>query len=251
MMLQEQSEKQPQILLTGGSGLLGGEVKKLLPQAWYPTSTEFNVVNESQLQAYLADKSISLLIHAAAFTSPPQVDKAPEKALDANIIGTSNIVKLCLAHQIKLMYISTDYVFNGEKGLYQETDPVHPVNKYAWSKLGGECAVRMYDNALIVRTSFGPNEFPFPKAFIDQWTSRQSVREIAAKIVALAGKMMETPVTGVVHVGDARKTVYDYAKGLDESKEIGELSINDVPFKAPKDTSLDCSRYDELVNCVC
>ena len=246
-MQQELLEKQGKILFTGGSGLLGGEVKKLLPQAWYPTSAEFNVVNESQLVAYLADKSISLLIHAAAFTSPPLVDKAPDKALDVNIIGTVNIVKFCLAHQIKLMYISTDYVFNGEKGLYQETDPVHPINKYAWSKLGGECAVRMYDNALIVRTSFGPNEFPFPKAFIDQWTSRQSVREIAAKIVALVEKMMTTQVTGVVHVGGPRCTVYHYAKGLDQSKEIGELSINDVPFKAPRDTSLDCSRYHEIV----
>jgi dTDP-4-dehydrorhamnose reductase len=187
-MQQKPLEKQAEILFTGGSGLLGGEIKKLLPQAWYPTSAEFDVVNESQLQAYLADKSINLLVHAAAFTSPPLVEKAPAKALDVNIIGTANIVKLCLAHQMKLMYISTDYVFDGEKGLYQETDPVHPVNKYAWSKLGGECAVRMYDNALIVRTSFGPNEFPFPKAFIDQWTSRQSVREIAAKIVALVEK---------------------------------------------------------------
>ena len=83
----------------------------------------------------------------------------------------------------RLVQISTDYVFNGEKGNYREDDPVFPVNKYAWSKLGGECAVLIYDNSLVVRTSFGPSQFPFEKAFADQWTSRESVGAIAGKIV--------------------------------------------------------------------
>lgn len=234
------------ILFTGGSGLLGSEVKPLLPQAWFPSSSEFNVTDYAQMQNYLLDKQIGLLIHAAAFTSPPAVDKEPQKALDINIIGTANVVKLCLTHDIKLVYISTDYVFNGEQGNYKETDPVYPVNKYAWSKLGGECAVRMDDTALIIRTSFGPNEFPYPKAFIDQWTSRQSVREIATKIVKLIELGGDT-INGLVHVGGERQTVFDYAKSLDPSKEIGELSIHDMSFKAPEDTSLDCSRYHDIV----
>jgi dTDP-4-dehydrorhamnose reductase len=235
--------QEERILLTGGSGLLGGEMKQLLPKAWYPSSSEFNVTNLAQMQDFLKDKPIDLLVHAGAFTSPPLVEKAPEKAIDVNIIGTGNVVKLCLANQIKLIYISTDYVFKGDQGNYREEASVFPVNKYAWSKLGGECAVQMYDNALIIRTSFGPNEFPYPKAFIDQWTSRQSVREIAAKIVALIDK----PVTGIVHVGGQRRTVYEYGKSLDESKEIGELSLNDVSFVAPKDTSLDCRYYEEII----
>ena len=236
--------QEERILLTGGSGLLGGELKQLLPKAWYPTSSEFNVTNLAQMQDFLKDKPIELLVHAGAFTSPPLVEKEPEKAIDINIIGTGNVVKLCIAHQIKLIYISTDYVFKGDKGHYCEADPISPVNKYAWSKLGGECAVQMYDNALIIRTSFGPNAFPYPKAFVDQWTSRQSVREIAAKIVALFDKS----VTGIAHVGGPRRTVYEYGKSLDESKEIGELSLNDVSFTAPKDTSLDCRHYEEIIS---
>jgi len=235
--------KEKQIMFTGGSGLLGSEIKLLLPNVFYPSSSEFNVVNYQQMQEYIKDKKIALFIHAAAFTSPPSVDKEPEKAIDANIIGTSNVVKLCLANQIKLMYISTDYVFKGDKGNYKEQAPVSPVNKYAWSKLGGECAVKMYDNALIIRTSFGPNEFPYSKAFIDQWTSRESVHNIAAKIAALVDK----PVTGVVHIGGKRQTVYEYAKSIDAAKEIGQLSINDIPFAAPQDTSLCCSYYDDIM----
>ena len=120
------------------------------------------------------------------------------------------------------------------------------MNKYAWSKLGGECAVQLHGNALIIRTSFGPNEFPFPKAFVDQWTSRQSAKDMAAKIVNIATQTDEN-VTGIMHVGGPRRTVYEYAKSLDPNKEIGELSIQNMNFSVPKDTSLDCQRYEQLI----
>ena len=234
---------QEHILFTGGSGLLGGEVKSLMPLAYYPSSLEFDVTNYVLMQEFLKQRTIKLLIHAAAFTSPPSVDKEPETAIGVNIIGTANIVKLCMANNIRLVYISTDYVFKGDQGNYTEDAPMSPVNKYAWSKLGGECAVKLYDNALIIRTSFGPNEFPYPKAFIDQWTSRESVRYIAKKIVAI----LDRDITGIVHIGGKRRTVYEYAKSLDESKDIAELSINNMSFAVPKDTSLDCRHYDEIM----
>jgi dTDP-4-dehydrorhamnose reductase len=230
------------VIFTGGSGLLGSEFKRLLPAAKYPVSSEFNVTNFAQMKEYARLNGCEIVIHAAAFTSPPLVDKDPLKAIGVNIIGTANVVKLCVEFGLRLIYISTDYVFNGERGNYKETDPVYPVNKYAWSKLGGECAVRMYDKALIIRTTFGPNVFPYPKAFVDQWTSRESVSVIARKIVSLLDK----DITGVIHVGGKKKTVYEYAKGLDESKEIGKLSIKDVSFSVPVDTSLNCEKYHNL-----
>ena len=238
--------QQHTILFTGGSGLLGGEVQQLLPDAHYPSSADFNVTNYDQMQAFLVDKPIKLIVHAAAFTSPPMIDKDPKKAIDSNIIGTGNIVKLCMEKQLRLIYISTDYVFDGSQGNYKEDAPVLPVNKYAWSKLGGECAVKLHDNALIIRTSFGPNEFPFPKAFVDQWTSRQSAKDIAEKVVKIATQTDEH-VTGILHVGGPRRTVYEYAKSLDPTKEIGELSIQNMNFSVPKDTSLNCQRYEQLI----
>ena len=234
----------PKILFTGGSGLLGSEIRSHLPDALYPSSAEFDVSNLEQMEAWASSHEFDQVVHAAAFTSPPRIDEDPIRAIDANIIGTANVVKLCATRSLRLIYISTDYVFKGDKGSYREDDPVNPVNKYAWSKLGGECAARLYDKALIVRTSFGPNEFPYPKAFVDQWTSRESVAVLAEKIA----KLTRIEATGTLHVGGKRRSVMEYAQGLDPSKEIKELSINEVSFDVPVDTSLDCGRYDELID---
>jgi len=234
----------PYTIFTGGSGLLGSEIKRILPDINYPSSKEFDVTNYNQMKEYVKSNGCELIVHAAAFTSPPLINKDPLKALEVNIIGTSNIVKLCMEFDIRLVYISTDYVFKGDQGNYKETDPVYPVNKYAWSKLGGECAVRMFENSLIIRTTFGPNVFPYDKAFVDQWTSRQSVSLIAKKI----GNLLDKDIKGVMHVGGRRKTVFEYAKKLDESRDISELSISDVPFDVPVDTSLNCDKYNELIN---
>ncbi len=235
--------KEEKILFTGGSGLLGTEMQKLLPGANYPASKDFNITDFEQMEAFLQNRSIELIVHAAAFTSPPQIEKKPEKALDVNITGTANVVKLCIRRGIRLIYISSDYVFSGSQGPYKEEDPVLPINKYAWSKLGGECAVKLHDNSLIVRTSFGPCEFPYEKAFADQWTSRESVSAIAEKIAALLDK----DCTGIIHVGGKRRTVLEYARELSCGREIKPLYRSEVPFNIPKDTSLDCSLYNSQI----
>ena len=66
-----------------------------------------------------------------------------EKSIKINIIGTSNLVLECEKLNIKIIYFSTNYVYPGKKGNYKETSPLLPVNNYAWSKMGGECAVQM------------------------------------------------------------------------------------------------------------
>jgi dTDP-4-dehydrorhamnose reductase len=230
-------------VFTGGSGLLGSEFRKLLPDLRYPSPTEFDVTDYPQMERYVHANGCELLVHAAAFTSPPAIDRDPRKALEANIIGTANIVRLCMEFGARLIYISTDYVFQGDRGNYVETDPVNPVNKYAWSKLGGECAVRLYDNALIIRTTFGPNVFPYDRAFADQWTSREPVAVIARMIAAV----LERDIKGVLHVGGARRTVLDYATSLDPARRIAPLSIREVNFVVPVDTSLDCAEYRRQV----
>ena len=230
------------IIFTGGSGLLGSEFQKIRPDIDYPWWEDFNITNYNQMKEYVQANGCGRIIHAAAFTSPPLIEKDPAEAIEVNIIGASNVVKLCMEFDLRLIYICTDYVFKGDKGNYEEDDPVYPVNKYAWSKLGGECAVRMHDKSLIIRTTFAPNVFPYEKAFVDQWTSRESVSIIAGMIE----KLIDKDITGTIHVGGRRKTVFEFAKGLDQSKEIGELSIKDVSFSVPVDTSLNCDRYNEL-----
>jgi dTDP-4-dehydrorhamnose reductase len=231
------------IIFTGGSGLLGTEFGKLLPEIKYPSSKEFNITDYKQMRNYIEAGDYELIVHAAAFTSPPLIEKDPERALEVNIVGTCNVVKLSMEFDLRLIYISTDYIFRGDEGNYKEDDPVYPVNRYAWSKLGGECAARMYDKSLIIRTSFGPDVFPYEKAFIDQWTSRESVSTTAKMI----SKLLDKNLTGVIHVGGKRKTVFEYAGSLDGSRDIGKLSIHDVDFAVPMDTSLNCDRYTQVI----
>jgi len=232
------------MLVTGGSGLLGTALKKIFPRAIYPGKEDFNICDLDQITGFLEKNRVETIFHGAAFTSPPKVDKEPIKAIDVNIIGTSNIVKVAAKFGCKVVYISTDYVFKGDKGNYKEDEPVFPVNNYAWSKLGGECAVRLYDNSLIIRTTFGPDVFPYEKAFTDQWTSRESVSKTAQMIKLL----LEKDSRGVVHVAGDRKTVHEYAIRLSPDKNIGGLSINDVNFKVPKDTSLNNEHFKKLIS---
>ena len=228
------------VLITGGTGLLGRHMKPLIPEAQFPGRAEFDVTDPSKMAAYLYGRTISTIFHAAAFTSPPKINEKPKLALEVNIVGTANLVRVCMERNIKLLYISTDYVFKGDTGMYNEDDPLLPANKYAWSKLAGECAVRMYDNSLIIRTSFGDTVFPYDKAFVDQWTSRLRVDVLAKKLL----KLLESDLTGTLHIGGKRQTVMDYAKSVSPDKAIGTLSLKDVTFVAPRDTSLNTSRYD-------
>ena len=93
------------------------------------------------------------------------------KSIDLNIIGTCNIVKAASRHKIKIIYLSTSYVYEGTKGNYSENDPVKPWNNYSRSKLGGECAVSMYKNSLIIRLCMTEKPFVHNYAFKDLITN--------------------------------------------------------------------------------
>jgi len=230
------------LLVTGGTGLLGRNLRKVLPHAMFPSHAEFDVTIVDSIDKFMSRNVVTLMLHAAAYTSPPKVDKNPSSAIEVNVIGTANLVKACISRNIKFIYISTDYVFRGDQSLYKEDEAVYPTNKYAWSKLGGECAVRLYDNSLIVRTSFGDAVFPYEKAFVDQWTSRLRVDVLCDSIVEL----ISYDVCGTVHLGGQRQTVFDYARAVSTDKAIGRLSRSEVSFFVPEDTSLDTSRFNSL-----
>lgn len=229
------------ILVTGGSGLLGTHLKELLPDALFPTHGEFDIMSFNRMREYALEKGVQTIVHCAAFTSPPKVNERPIDAMQTNIVGTANVVRLAELLKARLIYISTDYVFDGVVGDYCEDDAVNPVNKYAWSKLGGECCVRMYEKSLIVRLSFGPSPFPYPKAFVDQFTSREPVKVTAKKLA----KIIASPYCGILHVGAPKQSVFDYAKSLSPVRAVEPISVNDVNFTIPTDTSLDTSLYEK------
>jgi dTDP-4-dehydrorhamnose reductase len=165
------------IMISGGKGNLA---QNIIEQSSdhdivAPSRQEMNVSNLWEIEDEIKHHNPDVFIHAAAYTRPMHKHQDnPDKSIQANIIGTSNVVLACMKHNIKLVYISTDYVYPGTDGDYNEDDALSPfrgksdgVTKYGWSKLGGECAVRMYDNSLILRTCICDYPFPHSQALTD------------------------------------------------------------------------------------
>tara|TARA_R110001606_G_scaffold88498_1_gene199334 strand:- start:684 stop:1376 length:693 start_codon:yes stop_codon:yes gene_type:complete len=219
------------ILLTGGSGLLGTELLKLSNNIVAPTSSEMNIVNKNECREWILKTKPDVVLHAAAFTSPPAYELHANTARNVNISGTINLIDLCETYDIKFVYISTDYVFDGIDGLYSTEDAINPINKYALTKAAGELATKTYNDSLVIRTSFCQSKFPYEKAFVDQFTSRDYVDIIAPKIL----NCVLSQKTGTVHIGTERKTVFELAQR--RKADVGTLSIKDVNFNAPRDTS--------------
>ena len=197
------------IVITGGDGrfaqILKKDDKKL--NILYPDKKELNVLNINSINKYLKKNKPKYLIHAAALSRPMNIhDKQISKSIDLNIIGTANIVKVCSNLKIKLIYFSTGYVYEGKIGNYKEKDPVLPVNNYAWSKLGGECAVTMYKNSLILRITMCEKPFLHEYAFHDINTNFMFHEEVVKIIPKILDKK------GILNVGGKIQSVYSFAK---------------------------------------
>lgn len=232
------------ILITGAAGKLGTSLLKCFPEAIAGTRANFDITNATMVDDFFEQHpKVDTVIHCAALVSPPKVNEHITDAIETNIIGTALLSIACYKKNIRLVYISTDYVFSGEQGLYTESDEVFPQNKYAWSKLGGETSLQMLDNYVIIRLSFGPDIFPYKAAFTDQFTSRESASVISEKIK----NIVLSDFKGLIHIGADRKSVYDYALSLG-AENIEKISIKDMPVKMPKDTSLNTNLYKSLFN---
>ena len=127
-------------------------------------------------------------------------------SINLNIIGTANLVNICSELKIKLIYFSTGYVYPGKKGNYKEHDPLLPWNNYAWSKLGGECAVQMYKNSLILRVNMTEKPFIHKKAFADVKINFLFHEQLAKILIKIIDRK------GIINVGGPTKTVYNFAK---------------------------------------
>jgi dTDP-4-dehydrorhamnose reductase len=132
-------------------------------------------------------------------------DKDIKKSIDLNIIGTANITKACEKKNIKLIYFSTHYVYSGVKGDYKETDPVLPVNNYAWSKLGGEASVHLYKNSLILRLCMTEKPFVHKKAFTNVKTNFMFHEDV----IPIVFKLIDCK--GIINIGGKKQSIYNFA----------------------------------------
>jgi len=229
------------ILLTGGSGLLGKKLKHLLEVNWYaPQRKNFDITkpiidHKSPLGHCIKD--FDLIVHCAAFTDLVRAETEKELCYQTNVIGTRNLASL----GIPMLYISTEYVFDGEKGNYSEEDYPNPQNFYALTKLLGEFESRR-TRSVVLRCLFKARPFKHPAACDNQFTSGDYV-DIIAPEIALAIKNFDA-LPPTIHIGTGRKSTFDLAR---QSRDVKPISILDVKtVKLPKDTSLNCSKWESL-----
>ena len=232
------------ILISGGNGEFAKQLQKY--------NTEYKILDPGKvfmdirkiedLDHWISQSECDYFIHAGALTRPMVIhEDNPEESIKTNIIGTSNVVLSCMKYKTKLIYLSTDYVYPGTDGNYNEEDYLKPFTKYGWSKLGGECSVRLYDNHLILRTSMNKNPFPHSKALVDMKKSLMYIDDAAKVVLQLLDEC------GTINVGGKSQSVYEFVK--ETNPKIGKTKLSDInDVNMAKDCSLDTTKMKNILN---
>ena len=216
------------ILVTGGDGRFSKVLKKesKFLNLIFKSKKELNIMNLKSIENCIKKVKPKIIMHTAGLSRPMNLHKKNiSKSIDLNIIGTANITKICKKYNIKLVYFSTGYVYEGVKGNYSENDPVKPFNNYGLSKLGGECAVAMYSNSLILRITMTEKPFLHKKAFSNLKTNFM----FHGDLVKMLPKILKQK--GILNVGGRSQSVYSFAKKNNSKvKKIRATKVLDFPL---------------------
>ena len=216
------------ILVTGGNGRFAKILKENNNKLnlVFASKKECNILDIKSIQKIFKKIKPNIILRCAGLSRPMRIhEKNISKSIDLNIIGTANITKVCEKNNIKLIYFSTGYVYEGTKGNYTETDPVKPFNNYGLSKLGGECAVSMYKNSLILRITMTEKPFLYKKAFSNLKTNYMFHEDLVKILPQLITKK------GIINVGGKSQSVYSFAKIQDKTvKKIKAKKNNLLPL---------------------
>ena len=216
------------ILVTGGDGRFSKVLKKenKFLNLIFKSKNELNIMNLKSIENCIKKVKPKIIMHTAGLSRPMNLHKKNiSKSIDLNIIGTANITKICKKYNIKLVYFSTGYVYEGVKGNYSENDPVKPFNNYGLSKLGGECAVAMYSNSLILRITMTEKPFLHKKAFLNLKTNFMFHDDL----VKMLPKILKQK--GILNVGGRSQSVYSFAKKNNSKvKKIRAKKVLDFPL---------------------
>lgn len=269
------------ILVTGASGQLGAYLLRELGRratpftAWRGTSSAggtcgfhiqaVDLANSDAAARAFDAAQPTVVIHAAAIARIDLCHSDPQLAERVNTSGTRTLVELCRRAHARLVYVSTDLVFDGQRGGYQETDALSPLSIYGKTKAAGEAPVREYEAGVVVRTSlmFGPPINGRPNffqsqvrslesgspmtLFVDEWRTPLSFHAAALGLVAIA----ESDCCGLLHLGGPQR-MSRYEMGQYLAGSLGrDASVfrparqADIPASEPRprDVSLDSSRF--------
>ena len=215
------------ILITGGEGRFAKVLKnkKSKFKFIFRNKKQLNILSETSIKNNIKKFKPNYLLHLAGLSRPMKIhEKNIKKSINLNIIGTANIVRACIEKNLKIIYFSTSYVYPGKKGKYKEVDPLLPWNNYVWSKLGGECAVQMYKNSLILRSCMTEKPFVHKSAFANVKTNFIYHDDFIKIFLKILNK------TGIFNIGGKAQTVYQFAKT--ENKNVRKIfSKGELPLK--------------------
>jgi len=252
------------IWLIGNRGMLGSDVEKLLKNKkfeYIATDVEIDITRYGVLKEYVEDKNIEWIINCAAYTAVDKAEDERELAYKINATGAENLARICKDIGSKLIHISTDYVFDGQKdGAYTEDDIPNPINVYGKSKLEGEGRIKsILKNYYILRTSwlYGKNGNNFVHTMIrlfnqkdeigvvsDQWGTPTYTKDLSNVILRIVE--LDNNAFGIYHFSNAGVraesdknvevgiTWYDFAEKIYRvSKECGIIN-SDVKIRPIK-----------------
>ena len=225
------------VIVTGSGGRFGKILQKLNKKFIYRNKKQLNILSPKSISNNLNKYKPSHIVHLAGLSRPMKIhEQNINKSIDLNIIGTCNLVKEASKMKIKLIYLSTSYVYPGIKGNYNEKDALKPWNNYSWSKLGGECAVQMYKNSLIVRLCMTEKPFIHDKAYANV-KSNFIFQEDAAKIIL---KILNKK--GIINVGGPSQTIYKFVRK--DNKNIKKIFSKG---EFPKRTDMNLSKLKKII----
>lgn len=225
------------IVMTGANGFLGTELQKYID--CIPLDIDdVDITDEKKTKEIFEKLQPDVTVHLAAIVSVVDAERDRNRTVKVNIEGT-RIVASCSSH---IIYMSSDYVFDGERGMYKEEDIPNPRTFIGITKWMGEFNSFYAPRVTIIRTSFKPEPFKHNQAPSDMFTSADYISVIAPMIAKAVKNAYILPK--ILHIGTERKSVYDLA--IRTKPDIKKISLKDIPYSLPKDCSLDTFRWDKL-----
>jgi len=240
------------ILVTGSTGLLGKALCPLLDsegwQYWACNSKIFDVTNTKMVNEIMDKISLDFIIHLAGFTNIDAAEDNPEMAFSVNQIGTRNMAHIAKKHNIPILYVSTDNVFDGNSTIpYKATDATNPINVYGKSKLAGEKEIlKATKKFYILRTSWLYGHGGYVDAMLtfsnfrkeisvvnDQIGCPTSCNDVASEIVDI---IKNKKPYGIYHITSSGSASWaDFTKKIFEIKKrnVEVLSIDKSDFPRP------------------
>jgi len=233
-----------------------------------PTTREqFDVADPESVSKLAAGEfgKVDWVVNCAAYTAVDKSESEPQQAMEVNGLGPGYLSRVCEMVRARLIHLSTDFVFDGEKGQpYVESDPTNPLGVYGRSKLVGEQAVETNPFALIVRTSwlFGPRGACFPKTILRAFDAGKPLRVVADQtgtptytpfLARSLVRMVETdPIPGKYHLaGPEIMTWHRFAELTltacrNQPHHIEPIKTEEwpTPARRPKYSALKSERLD-------